>query len=249
MGASRLSSRSAGRYTEAAMEQPDPLPDLFWQDLAETPHVVPPFQDRVSTRLPDGRWLLQPLRPLADDPTRGVASLISTQASFAVEHALTGFLVEAARPLAPEVVVGLPTLGHVFARAAAERLGFPNWVALGYSRKLWYDKALSEPVSSSTSPDAGKRLWLDPRMLGRLRGRRVLLVDDVVSTGISAAAALALLSRAGFPAVGLAVAMAQGPRWAGRLAGVTVVAGFSTPLFSRSADCWRPVDGTMPLQP
>jgi adenine/guanine phosphoribosyltransferase-like PRPP-binding protein len=230
-------------------EHHDTLPDLFWQDLADEPHVLPPFQDRVSTRLPDGRWLLQPLRPLVDDPARGVASLISTQASFTVEHALTGFLVAAARSLAPEVVVGLPTLGHVFARAAAERLGFANWVALGYSRKLWYDAALSEPVTSSTSPDAGKRLWLDPRVLGRLRGRRVLVVDDVVSTGISAAAALTLLDRAGFPAVGVAVAMAQGNRWVDRLASVTVVAGFATPLFSRTADGWRPIEGTALLQP
>jgi adenine/guanine phosphoribosyltransferase-like PRPP-binding protein len=223
------------------------LPDAFWQDLAVDPHVRPPFQDRVSTRLPDGRWLLQPLRPTIENPAIGVASLISTQASFPVEHALTGFLAEAARPLGAEVVVGLPTLGHVFARAAAERLGFPNWVALGYSRKLWYDEALSEPVASSTSPDAGKRLWLDPRMLPRLAGRRVLVVDDVVSTGVSALAALTLLARAGFPAVGLAVAMAQGNRWTERLAGVTVVAGFSTPLFSRQADGWWPLAGTMPL--
>lgn len=228
-------------------DAPDPLPDIFWQDLAPSPHVTAPFADRVSTRLPDGRWLLQPLRPTLENPDRGVASLISTQASFPVEHALTGFLVEAARRLAPEVVVGLPTLGHVFARAAAERLGLPNWVALGYSRKLWYDEALSEPVASSTSPDAGKRLWLDPRMLGRLRGRRVLVVDDVVSTGVSAAAALTLLDRAGFPAQGVAVAMAQGNRWTGRLAGVAVVAGFSTPLFARRADGWWPIEGTMPL--
>lgn len=223
------------------------LPDVFWQDLAAAPHVTAPYGDRVSTRLPDGRWLLQPLRPTIEDRDLGVASLISTQASFPVEHALTGFLADAARPLAPDVVVGLPTLGHVFARAAAERLGFPTWVALGYSRKLWYDDALSEPVASSTSPDAGKRLWLDPRMLGRLAGRRVLVVDDVVSTGVSAVAALRLLDRAGFPAVGLAVAMAQGNRWTGRLAGVAVVAGFSTPLFARRSDGWWPIEGTTPL--
>jgi adenine/guanine phosphoribosyltransferase-like PRPP-binding protein len=225
------------------MPAPSPLPDVFWQDLAAAPHVTAPYADRVSTRLPDGRWLLQPLRPLADDPTRAVASLISTQASFTVEHALTGFLVETARALEPEVVVGLPTLGHVFARGAAERLGFPNWVALGYSRKLWYDEALAEPIASSTSPDAGKRLWLDPRVLGRLAGRRVLVVDDVVSTGISAAAALRLLARAGFPAIGVAVAMAQGDRWRERMAGVTVVAGFATPMFRRDEDGWRPIEG------
>jgi hypothetical protein len=41
--------------------------------------------------------------------------------------------------------------------------------------------------------------------------------------------------------------MAQGNRWTERLVGVTVVAGFSTPLFSRQADGWWPLAGTMPL--
>ena len=56
-------------------------------------------------------------------------------------------------------------------------------------------------------------MWLDPRLLPRLRGRRVLLVDDVISTGSSALAGLAVLRAAGVAPVGLAVAMKQGDRW------------------------------------
>src|SRR3712207_1322803 len=101
-------------------------------------------------------------------------------------------MAEAARPFAPEVVVGLPTLGHVFGPLVAETLGHTNRVAPGYSRKRWYDPALSVPVASSTAPD-GRVMWLDSALLPRLARRRTLLVDDVVSTGSSAKAGLALL--------------------------------------------------------
>jgi hypothetical protein len=50
------------------------------------------------------------------------------------------------------VVVGLPTLGHVFGPLMAEALGHSNWVAPGYSRKLWYEERLSVPLVSSRRP-------------------------------------------------------------------------------------------------
>ena len=68
-------------------------------------------------------------------------------------------------------------------------------------------------------------------MLHRLAGRRVLLVDDVISTGSSALAGLALLAAAGVRPVGLCVGMAQGDRWrASWPVEVPVAAGFATPL-------------------
>ncbi len=154
--------------------------------------------------LPDRRWLALPIR---DYGSIGVGGFIANQASFAVARALAGWMAEAARPLGAEVVVGLPTLGHVFGPAVAERLGHANWVAPGYSRKRWYEADLSVPVASSTAPDA-RTLWLDPGLLPRLAGRRALLVDDVISTGAPARAGLALLERAGVRPVGFAVAMA-----------------------------------------
>ena len=150
----------------------------------------------------DARWKLAasahlPIRPI------GVAGLIATQASFSVVRALTGWMAEAAAPLEAEVIVGLPTLGHVFAPLLAERLGHPNWVAAGYSKKLWYEEALSVPMRSITTT-AERRVWMDPRMLPRLAGRRVLLVDDVISTGSSAMAGLRLLAAAGVRPAGCA---------------------------------------------
>lgn len=225
------------------------MSDQFWQDFEPAP--ASPLEihvDRFPAPMPDGRVLLLPLRQPPADPHHAVASLIATQASFVVERALVGWLAEAVRVFAAEIVVGLPTLGLVVARPLAERLGHGNWVAAGYSRKFWYDEALSVPVSSITSPGQEKRLWLDPRMLPRLAGRRVLLVDDVISTGTSIVAALALLETAGVAPVGIAAAMLQTTRWQARLpADAPPVAGvFATPLFRRAAQGWTILPGTLP---
>ena len=92
-----------------------------------------------------------------------------------------------------------------------------------------------------------RRGGLDPRLLPRLQGRRVLLVDDVISTGSSAHAGLALLGKAGVRPVGLCVAMAQGDRWRVEWPrDVPVAAAFATPLFRRVDGGWMPDEATRP---
>ncbi len=205
-----------------------------WQSFDTQPDPGPPFGARYPAPMPDGRFLHLPIRPI------GVAGLIATQASFPVIHALTGWMAEAVAPLGAEMVLGLPTLGHVFAPLLAERLGHPHWVAAGYSRKLWYEDRLSVPMRSITTT-AERRLWLDPRMLPRLAGRRVLLVDDVISTGSSAQAGLALLAAAGLRPVGLCVAMIQTRAWAAAWpAELPVVSVFETPGFRDGPGGWWP---------
>jgi adenine/guanine phosphoribosyltransferase-like PRPP-binding protein len=206
----------------------------FWQGFDAAPDPGPPYVLRYPARMPDGRWLHLPIRDI------GVAGLIATQASFPVVRALAGWMAEAARGVAPEIVLGLPTLGHVFAPLVAEALGHPNWVAAGYSEKRWYEARLSVPIRSITTT-AERRLWLDPLMLPRLVGRRVLLVDDVVSSGASAQAGLSLLAAAGLAPVGLCVAMIQTRRWEAAWPGVLpVLSVFETPALSRGAAGWMP---------
>lgn len=204
------------------MSDPIVSTSSFWQRLDDHATVggllAPPFVDRFPARLPDGRFLVLPLRRLPDDPERAVASFLANQASFGVVDALAAHMSDAARDLAPELIVGLPTLGLTFAPLVAARLGFERYVPLGYSRKYWYDEALSVPVRSITTPDASRRLYLDPHLRALAAGRRVLLVDDAVSTGGTAAAALALLRGLGAEVAGLVVAMLQGERWRARLA-------------------------------
>jgi adenine/guanine phosphoribosyltransferase-like PRPP-binding protein len=214
----------------------------FWQEF-EAPGAEGPRATDVLAPMPDGSELRLPLR---DYGAVAVTGLIANQASFTVARRLASWMAEAAAPLAPEVVVGLPTLGQVFAPLLAEALGHRNWVAPGYTRKLWYEERLSVPLASSTGP-APRMLWLDPRVAHRLAGRRVLLVDDVISTGSSARAGLALLAAAGVAPVALCVAMAQGDRWRAEWpAEVPVVAAFATPLFRRTPEGWVPLPETQP---
>jgi len=129
--------------------------------------------------------------------------------------------------------------------AIARALGHANWVAPSTTRKRSYDDALSAPLGFITAPatgfNAARRMWLDPRLLSRLQGRRVLLVDDVISTGSSASAGLALLRSAGIEPVGLEVAMVQGEAWrAAWLAQLEVTCAFHTPRFEWTAGSWRP---------
>ncbi len=190
-------------------------PHEFWQALdAPGTHATGPdalYHDAYPATLPDGRQLRLPIRDL---PGAGaVASLIVNQAAFAVEDALADIMAAQWCEMELDVVIGVPTLGLPLANAIARRLGHRRMVPLGTSRKFWYTDALSEPISSITSPGKGKTIYLDPRMVPLLTGRRVLLVDDVVSTGTSIAAVLRLLGKADIAPVGIAVAMEQGARW------------------------------------
>ena len=214
----------------------------YWQDFSPKSPPLASYQDSYPAPMPDGRSLVLPLRDLGDF---AVAGLIANQASFAVLDQLAAWLAPVARAMHPDIVVGLPTLGHFVGSGLARALGHPNWVAPSVTRKRWYDDTLSVPLSSITSPaggaNTGRRMWLDPRVLARLAGRRVLLSDDVISTGISALAGLALLRAAGVEPIGLAVAMIQGDRWRATWpAEIPVVTAFETPIFVRGPKGWVP---------
>lgn len=229
---------------------------LYWQELtAEVPARIcatSPFRYGYPVRLPDGRVLVLPLRALPDGE-HAVASLIANQAAHGVVMALADAMAAAAADLGADVVAGLPTLGLAFAARVAETLGHARFVPLGYSRKFWYADVLSEPVSSITTPEAGKRLRLDPNLLPLVEGRRVLIVDDAISSGATAAAACRLIARAGGEVAGMAVAMKQTNRWVEAMAPVLsparIRAAYGCPLFTRHPDGWWPVEGTLPAVP
>lgn len=207
----------------------------------------PPWRHGVPVRLTSGQTdhvLLLPIRVLPGDGDRAVASLIANQASLVVADALTQTMGEIARRVEADVVVGLPTLGLVFAPGVARALGHARWVPMGTSRKFWYDDALSASVASITSPGAGKRLYLDPHQLPLLVERRIVLVDDAVSTAQTLASVWDLMEGLGATVVGAVVAMRQGDRWRRALGprreGL-VHGAFDSPLLRRDVDGWWPL--------
>jgi adenine/guanine phosphoribosyltransferase-like PRPP-binding protein len=215
-------------------------PHEFWQTI-EPPHGNDAARSRSGfypAAFDDGRRLLLPIRSLADGE-HALASLILNQASFEVVDAIAADLAVKLTPFQPEVVVGLPTLGLTLASAVAQKLGHSRYVPLGTSRKFWYREELSVPLSSITTPEQAKRLYVDPRMLPLLVGRRAALVDDVISSGASIAAALQLMGVCEIEPVALGAAMLQSDRWKDRLGQIwaaRTVAVLRSPMLSKTAD-------------
>jgi adenine/guanine phosphoribosyltransferase-like PRPP-binding protein len=180
-------------------------PEHFWQEILPAGAAA---EGGYAAQFEDGRILVLPIRHLPDGK-RALASLIINQASFAVVDALAAELAAKLADFAPEIIVGLPTLGLTLASAVAHKLGHARYVPLGTSKKFWYRHELSVPISSITTPDQVKRLYADPRMLPLLRDKRVALVDDVISSGVSMAAGVVLLAACGVTPVALGAAMLQ----------------------------------------
>ena len=203
-------------------------PELFWQEILPADACT---QGGYPARFEDGRVLLLPIRHLPDGK-HALASLIINQASFAVVDALASALANKLAAYGANIVVGLPTLGLTLASSVARTLGHTRYVPLGNSAKFWYQAQLSVPVTSVTTPDQQKRLYIDPRMLPLLQGRRIALIDDVISSGDSMLAGIALLELCGVRPAVLGAAMLQSERWRKPLAGWDVVSVLRSPLLN-----------------
>ena len=175
-----------------------------------------PFKGTYPISLSDGSCLELPLQPFPDGQM-AIALLMSNQTDFEIEQGLTPLLTELAHSFAAEAIVGIPTLGLDYARQVAQSLGFPNYTALGNSRKFWYNDELAIPVESITSSGVQKRLYIDPNLINRVAGKRIVIVDDVINTGGTAAASIQLLEQVSAEVVGLVVVLTEGQGWKQRL--------------------------------
>jgi adenine/guanine phosphoribosyltransferase-like PRPP-binding protein len=119
-------------------------------------------------------------------------------------------------PFEPDIVVGSATLGIPIAIEVARRLGKDRYVILQKSPKFHLAEAMTEEVRSITTA-VPQRLLLDRRSISLLQGKRVLIVDDVVATGSSMAAAIRLVRRAGGEVMGAGVILTEGHAWRGAL--------------------------------
>lgn len=220
----------------------------YWQHFATEAELPEgsrpgdgPWRYGYPVRLPDGRFLVLPIRQLRDDPSVAVASLIANQAAIEVVDALGAMLARLLAPFAPEVVVGMPTLGLALAPVVARELGLGRMVPLGYSRKYWYEQELSAKVQSITAPDDAKRVYLDPNLMPLLSGRRVVLVDDAISSGATVDAPWRLVESVDAEVLAGGVVMRQSDRWVATLGperAAKVVGVFDTPMLAAVETGW-----------
>lgn len=124
-------------------------------------------------------------------------------------------IVEAiADHLAPRVPQGADALMTAevksipLAHALAVRLRLPYIVARK-TRKPYMIGATSVEVLSITT-GVPQTLWLDGKDLGLVDGKRILLVDDVISTGSTLAGMQKLVEAAGGTVIGAAAAFTEG---------------------------------------
>ena len=121
-------------------------------------------------------------------------------------------LAERFAPLKPDLIVGSATLGIPVAMEVTRALGIDQYVILQKSPKFHLADALVEEVRSVTSTEV-QRLLLDREAIFRLQGKRVIVVDDVVATGSSMAAAMRLVRRAGAEIIAAGTILSEGQAW------------------------------------
>jgi adenine/guanine phosphoribosyltransferase-like PRPP-binding protein len=219
-------------------------------DLPQLP--PPPYRDSYPVRLPDGDWAMLPFLALPPAFDTAIAYLCITENSFDLEDRLSSAMADLVRPLQPDIVVGMPTLGMVLAASVGKKLGHPHYVPLSYSRKFWFEDELSIPVNSITTPVQPKTVFIDPRLLYRLEGKRVLLVEDVISTGGTVSAELELMKKIGANVIGVVTAIRETRVWIDKLSAIDpayralVTSPICCPLFRKSDDGWIPDPATMP---
>lgn len=95
------------------------------QAILPADYTIPsaPFQYGFPAILPNGTFIELPIRPLNGRPDHAVASLLMNHASFEVSQVLERELADLLRPLKPDIIIGLPTLGLGPAASVAKKLG------------------------------------------------------------------------------------------------------------------------------
>jgi len=172
--------------------------------------------DRTYTTTVGTQTVELPLVPLDDELV--IALLICVDMGVAFAETAGRQLAELMRPARPEIVVSVATMGIPLAIEASRALGLDDYVILHKTPKIHLGESWSEPVYSITT-DTPQRLRMDPARVDAVRGKRVAVVDDVVSTGASLASALRLVRRVEAEPVVVGTLMTEGGAWRKALGG------------------------------
>ena len=176
-----------------------------------------------------------PLVAIAEDLT--IALLISVDQGVAFAETAGGELAARLAPFGAEIVVSVATMGIPIAIEVTRALGFDDYVILHKTPKIHLSDAIAEPVRSITTATP-QRLLFDRARLPAVAGRRVAVVDDVISTGGSTKAALNLMRRVGAEPVVVGTLVTEGAQWRSYLGedAALVQSLGSIPLFRHGPD-------------
>lgn len=108
-----------------------------------------------------------------------------------------------------DVLITAESKGLQLAHCVARRLSQPFYAVARKSKKLYMQDGISAEINSITTAGS-QRLYLSAHDAGLLKGKRVALLDDVVSTGGSVEGLRKLTETAGGEVVVKAAALAEG---------------------------------------
>jgi adenine/guanine phosphoribosyltransferase-like PRPP-binding protein len=191
--------------------------------------------DRTYSTTVGSQSLQLPLVALSGELT--IALLICVDLGVHFAETAGRELAELMAPLAPDIIMSVATMGIPLAIEASRALGIDDYVILHKTPKIHLGEDWAEPVVSITT-DKPQRLRMDPSRVSAVRGRRVAIVDDVISTGASLSAALRLVRRMEADPVVIGTLMTEGTAWRTALGpdAEIVRALGSMPLFRPTAD-------------
>ncbi|MEL4071638.1 phosphoribosyltransferase family protein [Ochrobactrum sp. GPK 3] len=151
-------------------------------------------------------------------------------------------LAEKLVPLKPDVIVGAATLGIPVAIEVSRALGLDDYVVLQKSPKIHLGDALVQTISSITSKGE-QRLLLDRQAIPLLKGKRVVVVDDVVASGSSLKGSVELVRKAGGEVVGIGVILTEAKDWQAMLGDdVKLLHSLAhIPQFDNQDGEWKPI--------
>ncbi len=112
-------------------------------------------------------------------------------------------------PREAEVVMTAETKGIPLADSLARHLGMDRYVVARKSVKAYMENPIWVDDESITT-FGQQRLYLMEEDIALIKGRRVLLVDDVISRGGSMRAMQSLAEKAGGQVIGMAAVIAEG---------------------------------------
>jgi adenine/guanine phosphoribosyltransferase-like PRPP-binding protein len=121
-------------------------------------------------------------------------------------------LAEIIRPYDVDIVATVATMGIPVVVEVTRHLGLDQYVILHKTPKIHLADAVTETVRSITT-DAEQRLLFDRARIKDVDGKRVAIVDDVISTGATTGTALRLLRGVGAEIVVIGTLVTEASIW------------------------------------